>query len=203
MSQINAGVWAEVGESAVPAVVHWCAAYLGGAPPRWRPIAGDAGLRRYYRLAGPFTGDLAGFGSVIAMDASAEGEQLARFVRLAQRFGEQGILVPRVLAHTVRHGFALIEDFGDDSLLGRLRPDTVETLYGTAMDTLLHWQNRLSGEDLPAYDQALLHRELALFDEWLVRGYLALTPSARRYSNHVIATPDRRSPGLTRHPENR
>ena len=117
MSQMNAGPWAGVGASAVPAVVQWCAAYLGRAPLRWRPVAGDAGLRRYYRLAGPFTGDLAGFGGVIAMDASAEGGQLARFVRLAQRFAEQGMLVPRVFAHTVRRGFALIEDFGDDSLL--------------------------------------------------------------------------------------
>ena len=176
MSQTEYGLPVDADDAARPEVWRWCAAQLGGVPLRWRPVAGDASLRRYYRLVGPLTGELAGLPGVIAMDSSADGEDLGRFVRLAQRFGAQGAPVPRVFVHDVQRGFALIEDFGDDSLLGQLRADTAAALYETALSALLHWQRQLSGDGLPDYDSALLRCELALFDQWLVRGYLALTP---------------------------
>lgn len=145
------------------------------------PVSGDASFRRYFRARGADR-------NWIAVDAPPEHENSHPFVEIGTQWRRQGVRVPRVLAWDAPRGFMLLEDFGDSLLLGQLSPDSVEQLYGQAFAEL----QRIQAADpaaLPAYDEALLRREMALFDDWFVDKLLGLQPSddERRTLMHVEA----------------
>jgi aminoglycoside/choline kinase family phosphotransferase len=58
-------------------------------------------------------------------------------------------------------------------------------LYLGAIDALLRWQLASRPEVLPAYDDALLSRELALFEQWYVKAHRRLELSAEQ--QHTLA----------------
>lgn len=129
--------------------------------------SGDASFRRYFRVS------LASGETRIAMDAPPDREDCHPFVDVSRRLEQAGVHVPHIHASDLQQGFLLLEDLGDRLYLGELDPDSVETLYGEAVDSLLHIQ---AGESrgLPAYDRALLEREMALFRDWLLGTHLGL-----------------------------
>jgi N-acetylmuramate 1-kinase len=132
------------------------------------PASGDASFRRYFRVALP-----AG-GSVIAMDAPPEHEDLARFVRIACGMEEAGLHVPHVIAADYAEGYALISDLGSETYLMRLEAGgDPEPLYAAAIDALIRLQ-RWPGADLPPYNADLLDGETKLFEQWLLERHLGL-----------------------------
>lgn len=135
-------------------------------------VSGDASFRRYFRLT------LAGQ-SWICVDAPADKEDNPAFVRIASQWRASGVSVPAVLAQDFELGFMLLEDFGDRLLWPALHDSTAtdETraaLYRQAIDELLLIQ-KVSATDLPAYDEALLQREMDLFTDWLCTRLLGMT----------------------------
>ena len=71
----------------------------------------------------------------------------------------------------------LLSDLGDSLLLATLGEDTVNGLYGVALDTLLAIQHAATQHDdwhVPDYSAALLEQEIALFPEWYLQGLLGL-----------------------------
>lgn len=121
-------------------------------------LSGDAGARRYYRLPGQ--------PPLLLVDAPPAGENSERFVALAEDLRAAGVHTPRVLASDTERGFLLIEDFGDRLLHGELNTETVPTLYGEALFTLLALQQAPRPAYLGDYNQGELRREMALFPEW-------------------------------------
>ena len=161
----------------------WLQRVLGGAPHTLAPASGDASFRRYLRLtpaAGP---------TLVVMDSPPEHYALAPFLDIADRLERAGVRVPAVLAADPELGFALLEDFGSAHYLDRLREGDAERLYAAALDTLLRIQQDVDARDLPAYDEALLRRELDLFPEWLLERHLGLDPgpAGRRALDAVAA----------------
>lgn len=130
------------------------------------PVSGDASFRRYFRAAGKQV-------NWIAVDAPPEKENSAPFVTLARDWFSRGVRVPAILAADLELGFMLLEDFGDRLLLPELVPDSADRLYGQALETLLQIQ-QIPADDLPPYDEALLRREMGLFDEWFLDRLLGL-----------------------------
>lgn len=127
-------------------------------------VSGDASFRRYFRLHCLNH-------SWIAVDAPADKEDNPRFVAVAKAWRDQDVAVPKVIAHDFERGFMLLEDFGDQLLWPALHGDglsekDVAGLYEQAITQLLHIQT-LPTDNLPAYDAALLDREMALFRDWL------------------------------------
>ena len=131
-------------------------------PATVRPASADASFRRYLRID-------ADTGSLIIMDAPPDKENCEPFVKVAQLMAEAGLNVPRVLDWDRAQGFMLLDDLGDQTMIEAVdpaRPQANQALYLRAVDALVAWQLASRPQVLPAYDQALLERELALFPDW-------------------------------------
>jgi N-acetylmuramate 1-kinase len=138
----------------------------GLLPPTLRLASADASFRRYLRI------DVlpsASGGSRIIMDAPPDKEDCAPFVKVAGLMAQAGLNVPRVLEWDAGLGFMLLDDLGTRTMIEAIDPDQPEAnqpLYLRAVDALLAWQAASRPDVLPAYDRALLTRELALFPDW-------------------------------------
>lgn len=162
-----------------PAWLSGCAAGALALPEdalSWRALSGDAGSRRYYRLAA------AGATHLAVVDSSLAQQET--FVRLRRLFAEAGARVPQVLAQgTVgAEGWLLIEDFGD-AMYAHCPPDEKQALYQAALQTLVALQGSAAlAAALPRYDEKMLMEEMQLFEEWYCPRHLQrpLPPRARQ-----------------------
>lgn len=161
----------------------WARDWLAGARPGLSPagslltVSGDASFRRYFRL--PLVS-----GSLIAVDAPPAKENSRPFVAIARALRAHGVHVPEVLAADFEQGFMLLEDFGDALLRPALTEETVDGLYGRAMETLVHLLgcDDVPGYALPPYDRQRLTDEMRLLRDWFVVRYLGLDLDAEQES---------------------
>ena len=134
----------------------------GWGDASYRPLAGDASARRYERL----TRDDA---TAVLMDDPPPGNSVGPFVRIAGLLRSMGYSAPEVFAADEALGFALIEDFGDDSfsalLAGPKAASLERTLYEAATDFLIDLHRRAVPHDLPRYCPAWMLSDAALFLE--------------------------------------
>ncbi len=79
-----------------------------------------------------------------------------------------------MLARDEEAGFLLMEDLGHRTGLQAIDAGNADAMFEAAFDQLLRLQAITPPADLPAYDEALLARELRLFDEWYLRRHLGL-----------------------------
>lgn len=121
----------------------------------------DASFRRYFRVQ--FADR-----SLIVMDAPPQHEDCAPFIKVAQLFSTADVNVPEILSQNLADGFLLLTDLGNTTYLQQLaaNPTLAQTMYGDAIDALIHIQQISQKNILPNYDRALLQRELNLFPEW-------------------------------------
>lgn len=148
---------------------HWLKSQLDWPQPELAPASADASFRRYFRVHKDNQ-------SYIIMDAPPDKEDSRPFVKVTEMLLATGLHVPQILASDLQHGFLLLSDLGDRLYLDELNDDNVDRLYGDAMGALLVLQScGPDGSDLPAYDHALLHTEMALFRDWLVAEHLNMS----------------------------
>lgn len=133
------------------------------------PASADASFRRYFRIALPDGG------TRIVMDAPPEQEDCRPFLKVAALFRDAGVHVPEVYAEDLTQGFLLLSDLGTQTYLNVLNGDTAPRLYQHANAALVGIQQASQPEQLPAYDRALLTRELNLFPDWYIARHLKLT----------------------------
>lgn len=126
----------------------------------------DAGFRSYWRSSGS--------PSRIVMDSPPDKEDVRPWLRLRDLLEAGGVRVPRVLAQDVDAGFLLLEDLAHDTYLQVIDAGNADDLFDAAVTQLLRLQAIAPPNDLPAYDEALLLRELRLFDEWFLGRHLGL-----------------------------
>ena len=134
----------------------------GVLPATVRSASADASFRRYFRV------DTAN-GSCIVMDAPPDKENCEPFVRIARLMLDAGLYAPRILAWDEPQGFMLLDDIGSQTMMdviNREDPQANHGLYMRALDALLPLQQSSRPGVLPAYDEALLQRELSLFPDW-------------------------------------
>lgn len=154
------------------------------------PPVGDASFRRYFRLTLPD-------GSTqIVMDAPPAQEDSQPFVAIAKRWHSAGLPVPKVHATNLADGFLLLEDLGDTPLQRLFSDDaTTQAYHSQALTLIAELQNRAGPDSLPAYDTALLGRELDLFPEWCLSAWLTLPPPTswrairEQLIQHALAQP--------------
>ena len=132
-----------------------------------QPASEDASFRRYFRLQ-------QGDESWIVMDAPPRQEPCDAFVDIAQRLRSIRVTAPEIIHENHQDGFLVLTDFGDQSYLDALKPETANSLYGDAKAAILLMQTRLDADDLPLYDEALLRQEMALFKEWFLEKLLGI-----------------------------
>jgi aminoglycoside/choline kinase family phosphotransferase len=134
----------------------------GVLPATVRAASADASFRRYFRV------DTAQ-GSCIVMDAPPDKENCEPFVRIARLMLDAGLYAPRILAWDELQGFMLLDDIGSQTMMDVINRDDPQAnhgLYMRAVDALLTLQQSSRPGVLPAYDEALLQRELSLFPDW-------------------------------------
>ena len=137
-----------------------------------RPASADASFRRYLRL------DRSAGGSLIVMDAPPDKENCTPFVQVQGLMQQSGLNVPAILDWNQPDGFMLLSDMGSRTLIEELdpaRPQDAELWYRHAVDLLLQWQQASRPDVLPAYDEALLRRELQLFPDWYIAHHRQVT----------------------------
>jgi aminoglycoside/choline kinase family phosphotransferase len=151
-------------------LTNWAKQHILSPVVRIEPASADASFRRYFRIVHKR-------GSVIAMDSPPEREALDRFIDIARRLRKAGLQAPRVLAHDINSGFALLSDLGPSTYLNVLSEHEIlaDMLYGDAIHRLVSMQQRLESSDLPPYDETLLRTELGIFPEWLLGRHLNIT----------------------------
>jgi aminoglycoside/choline kinase family phosphotransferase len=154
----------------------WLAAQLPGKRFSLTPASEDASFRRYFRVA------LEDGGSLIAMDAPPEKEDCRPFVHVARLLREAGVHAPTVEAQDLAQGFLLLTDLGMRSYLQELNAQNAARLFADATGALVRWQLASRPGELPAYDEALLRREVGLFPEWYVARHLKVELSAPQNS---------------------
>ena len=162
-----------------PARAHAFHTWLQGiaGPQRLRPdtvrlASADASFRRYLRV------DTQDGGQRIVMDAPPTHENCRPFVQVAQLTADAGLRVPEVLAWDEPQGFMLLTDLGTQTLMEVLdteRPIANLSHYKDAIAALLAWQTASRPGVLPAYDQAVLQRELQLYPDWYLTQHKGLT----------------------------
>lgn len=136
-------------------------------PASLQLASADASFRRYFRLQGQRGGQPCSF---VVMDAPPPLEDVRPFVRVARRLGEAGLHVPEILDASESDGFLLLSDLGNQLYLQALQAAPREQADALMRDALAAWLKlqQSSPVGLPAYDEALLRRELELFPAWCV-----------------------------------
>jgi hypothetical protein len=151
----------------------WIARQFPGKAFTLSPASADASFRRYFRVTFPDS-------TLIAMDAPPPQEDCRPFVRVAALMADANIHVPAVLAQDLVRGFLLLSDLGATTYLAALNPGNADQLFSDAIDTLVRWQLASREDVLPAYDKALLRRELDLFPEWYIGRHRGITLSSQQ-----------------------
>lgn len=157
--------------SRIDALTQWAAQQHGldHATLRLSAAGGDASFRRYFRLTLP-DGN-----TQIVMDAPPDQEDSTPFVAIGQRWHAAGLPVPAIHASDLDAGFLLLDDLGDTPLQATFTdPARTEEHHHAALSLIAELQNRANPAALPAYDAALLGRELDLFPEWCLGRWLSL-----------------------------
>ena len=131
------------------------------------PASSDASFRRYFRVK-------AAEGQFIVMDAPPDKENIEPFIRIAGLLSSSRVNVPAIYQQNLTDGFLLLEDFGSQSFLDQLTTCNATDLYRSAFDTLFNLQTNklIENSGLPDYNEPLLQRELAIFEDWFLNQLL-------------------------------
>ncbi|MGR6034853.1 MAG: aminoglycoside phosphotransferase family protein [Candidatus Nitrosoglobus sp.] len=150
------------------ALRQWLSEDLGLSNYQLTMASGDASFRRYFRLRWESM-------SLIAMDAPPEHEKCRVFVRVAGKFSNLGLNVPKVLEQNLEQGFLLLSDLGERQYLNILNFNNAGVLYGDALAALLVLQSGdIKGLDLASYSRDLLIKEMELFRDWYLERHLGI-----------------------------
>jgi N-acetylmuramate 1-kinase len=132
------------------------------------PASSDASFRRYFRVYSQTEKT-----SYIIMDAPVEHEDCKPFIKIANLFATSGANLPKIIEQDLEQGFLLLSDLGGTTYLQAFNTGNnyendvlVDKLYGDAGLSLLDIQKISQPGVLPAYDEAVLLREMHLFNDW-------------------------------------
>ncbi|PJK02563.1 aminoglycoside phosphotransferase [Lysobacteraceae bacterium NML75-0749] len=148
--------------------LEWARSALAAPDLELERASVDAGFRSYWRTSGITP-------SRIIMDAPPGVEDVTPWLAIGTLLKNGGVRVPEVLAEDREQGFLLLEDLGVHTYLHELTADNADALFDAAISQLLRLQAITPPASLPRYDEAMLLRELRLFDEWFCQRHLGLS----------------------------
>jgi aminoglycoside/choline kinase family phosphotransferase len=151
------------------------------------PLADDCSFRRYFRVD-------RGADHYVVMDAPPDLEEVVPFVTLSGLLNSYGYSAPRILAKDIKHGFLLLDDFGDATYTKALARGACERdLYALALDVLVDLHHRpldAVPDTVPAYDDAKLLAEAAMFIDWYLKPGLGMEITDARREDYLAAWRD-------------
>ena len=128
----------------------------------------DAGFRSYWRTVGLTP-------SRIVMDSPPDQEDVRPWLAMRALLASGGVRVPQVLAEDAETGFLVLEDLGVNTYLHDIDEANADAMFDAAIDQLLKLQAIAPPAGLQRYDEAMLARELRLFDDWFCGRHLGMT----------------------------
>lgn len=133
----------------------------GWGDTRIEAIPGDASFRRYFRLRRA-TGETA-----MLMHAPPPDEDPQPFILVAGWLSANGMRAPQIIAQSLREGWLLTEDFGDDRMREWVdaNPADETPAYEAAIDALVALHQRPAGPFAP-YGMPTYLRETRLLTRW-------------------------------------
>jgi aminoglycoside/choline kinase family phosphotransferase len=140
------------------------------------PLIADASFRRYFRVN-------EGNQSFVAMDAPpAKEPSTPQFVAITDALRARDLQTPEVIAKDLQQGFLLLTDFGNRLYLKELQTRNAKALYEVALSALSVLQacREVKDYSLPSFTAEFMHKELLLFKEWFLLGYLKLSLTAQQ-----------------------
>ena len=126
-------------------------------------IKNDASFRKYYRIKNK---------NLIVMDAPPEkGESVEQFKTVADLIHAFNLSAPQIISFDTKHGFMLLEDFGQSSFSHILNKDNESELYKKAIEILIEINRQSKSKEkqlskLKSYSIDLLVNESLLFIDW-------------------------------------
>lgn len=163
------------------ALVDWLSIMLPGETFELTPASADASFRNYWRMRLPDNS------TRIVMDAPPDKEDVQPWLDVAARLHRVGVHSPEIFAVDQTQGFLLLEDLGHRTYLPELRNDTVDVLYGHALDALAAMQSHANCDGLADYDDARLIAEMELMPEWFLKRHLGWVPSCDEWDVFELA----------------
>ncbi|NOS73901.1 MAG: phosphotransferase [Methyloglobulus sp.] len=159
-------------------MLDWLESDLALTVNHCEPASSDASFRRYFRITLPDQ-------QLIVMDAPPDKENIGQFIKVAELLRLTNVNVPAIYHQNLDDGFLVLEDFGSHSFLDKLNTDNATTLYSRALDSLLMLQTNtdINTCALPHYDEALLQRELGIFEDWFIKQSLNIEIPAAIWNN--------------------
>lgn len=142
--------------------LHWAERTLGIAQLKSSDVAGDASLRRYFRL-------FADKQSWVLMDAPPQHEDCRPFVEIAERLSQAGLHAPEIVASDLENGFLLLEDLGNVQLRERLTTNNTDEYFPPLFQLLARMATDVNAEGLSPYDRSRLQEELEWFPRWYLK----------------------------------
>ena len=137
---------------------------------RWAPASADASFRRYFRI-------VVDGRTAVVMDAPPDREDLDAFIDVAHRLDRAGLNVPAIEAEDRDNGYLLLSDLGTTPYHHLLDASNAARLFDDALAALIDMQRSTTTDGLPAYDAALLLKELALFPDWFLARHWRVEPT--------------------------
>lgn len=135
-------------------------------------LPGDASFRHYYRVKLTSDTNI----SYMLMVAPPAQEAIKPFVSIAALLSQNNIPVPNIYCVDPKHGYILLEDFGDKLLLDLLQVTNVEHYYQLLMDWIIKMQAVKSTQNykLPSFDKDHINLELGYFNTWCLEKLLKI-----------------------------
>lgn len=152
---------------------------VGRGESELEALPADASFRRYFRLRGAMP-------PLLLMDAPPPGEDVRPFIRIARHLTRLGLSAPAIHDVDEIGGFALIEDFGDETYTKLLDAGgDPEPLFAAATDALalLHTHPAGTAVEAPLFDMAKMLEEVSELPDWY-----GLAVSGRPISAEARAT---------------
>lgn len=150
----------------------------GWAASTLNPLPADMSFRRYFRLND-------GTRHALLMDSPPDKEDIRPFVKIALHLRALGFSTPNILSLDEDLGFAVIEDFGNNTYANLINSGADQhDLYGLAVDALAALHNNPQAAELsvPDYNINKLVDETCELVDWYYPALTgaALPPAARQ-----------------------
>ena len=127
----------------------------------------QASSRKYYRVSSARE-------SFILVFSDPQKELNDEFIKYSEFLIKNQVSVPKIEAFDIENGFMLIEDFGDKVFQDEINSDSQKDLYLLAIEQIIKLQSIDKNEDINELDEILVKKQMELFEEWFLSGYLEL-----------------------------
>ena len=134
-----------------------------------QPLTGDASPRLYFRI-------LPSVPAQVAVFSPPTSQKNTELLTVNSLLAHQGVRVPSIYEASLSDGYFLVEDLGDQPLINVLQGDNAHEALDQALSVALDFIDIdvTKASHVPDYDDALLRRELGLFQGIFLSDWLCL-----------------------------